>query len=136
MALRLAVAMSHAPGLGGIPELATSPVQMTRASCAEILGKIEVAHHAHQSRRNPRCFVLPDRFDFLMDVGAGHGLEMTPCPVHPGQCSPRFSNGQVKTTNAVRLGDGLHLSPCMLSAGARVGIEDLPYLTLALTNHL
>ena len=73
MARRLATAISQAPGLAGTPVLGHSDEGDDQRVLRQLLGKVDIPHHAGQARDEPGPFNAKGRFcDRLVRLACGH----------------------------------------------------------------
>ena len=76
MARRLATAISQAPGLSGTPVLGHSDEGDDQRVLRQLLGTVDIPHHAGQARDEPGPFNAKGRFDCLafplMRLACGH----------------------------------------------------------------
>ncbi len=113
MARRLATAISQAPGLAGTPVLGHSDEGDDQRVLRQLLGKVDIPHHAGQARDEPGPFNAKGRFDRLVRLACGHtafsakaaggdkaGYQATPSfPRSPSRGAAASSSG---VTNAAR----------------------------------
>ena len=71
-------AISHAPGLSGIPEFGHCSKRGHQSILRELFGKSDVAHHPGQTRDELGRFDPPDCLNGAVCIGSGHSLPITP----------------------------------------------------------
>ena len=94
----LAVAMSQAPGLRGMPDSGHCSSAATQRVLRQVFGKPDVAHDPRETGDEPRRLDSPDRVDCPVGVRSRHGYRSHHLPCMGARRRPRSSRLQPRAS--------------------------------------